>query len=281
MSQMKGPTTGYGYNGRSFTMIGGYVDRLPAGAYDVNVDMVRNIHFSPNELKTDELAFDGNSIADRIMGEFGQFMSLRDKYRQYGFVHKRSFLLYGPPGNGKTSILIELARLLARRHDGITLMLPNRSDPDNVADAIRQLHGLEPARPIVVAMEEVDSLYRYFPTEMLTLLDGGADVENVFFVATTNFIEKLDARVRNRPSRFDTLIEVGAPSEEVRRAYLIRKGVGLETAGLIAAASAGLSFAHLKEFIIAHVILGQPIAEVAGRLAQMASVVADTEDADD
>ena len=159
-------------------------------------------------------------------------------------------------------------------------MLPNRSDPDNVVAAIKQLHGMEPTRPIIVGMEEVDSLYRYFPTEMLTLLDGGADVENVFFVATTNFIEKLDARVRNRPSRFDTLIEVGSPSEAVRRAYLLRKGVGGEAAQKIAAASEGLSFAHLKEFIIAHVILGQDVEVVAKRLTDMATVVPETEDDD-
>ena len=273
--------SGYGNTGKSFTPVMGFTDVLAAGSYSVKEDMSGNLHFIPHELKSNELIFTDNSLAQKIIGEFKQFLGLRDKYKKYGFVHKRAFLLHGPPGNGKTSVLVQLSRLMAEQYDGITIHLAMNDSPDECAAAIRQLHSLQPERPVLVLMEEVDGLYRNWSSDLLTLLDGGEDVDNVFFVATTNFLDRLDARMRDRPSRIDTLIEVGPPSAEVRAEFLRRKGVDAKTVEALVKSSEGLSFAHLKEFIIAHVILEQPLKDVTKRLKQMGSTGDDESDDDD
>lgn len=280
MSNTKG-MTGYGFTGRSFTPVTGFSDLLEAGSYDVSTDIAGNLHFVAKKQESDELIFSDNSLAEKIMGEFEQFLSLREKYKKYNFVHKRAFLLYGPPGNGKTSVLIQLSRIMAEKYDGITLFLSAQDDPSDIALAIRNVHVAQPDRPVLVMMEEIDSLYRRWGSSVLTLLDGGEDVDNVFFVATTNFIERLDARMRNRPSRIDTLIEVPPPPAEVRAEFLRRKGVDARTTEAIVKNSDGLSFAHLKEFIIAHVILGQPLKDVSKRLKEMGELDSSCKDDDD
>jgi protein TonB len=48
-------------------------------------------------------------------------------------------------------------------------------------------------------------------------------IEGVVYIATTNYPEKLQERITNRPSRFDRRYKVELPNEEIRRAYIQHK----------------------------------------------------------
>src|SRR5258705_13886621 len=69
---------------------------------------------------------------------------------------------------------------------------------------------IEKDRPLVIIFEDIENLCTGGSTEtlLLNVLDGLDQLENVVYLATTNYIEKLKERIMNRPSRFDRRIYV-------------------------------------------------------------------------
>ncbi len=70
-------------------------------------------------------------------------------------------------------------------------------------------------------------------------------------IATSNDPEQLDPAINNRPGRFDVVIEVPPPDENLRRAFLRTRLAGISEATIeqVARLSDGLSFAHLEEIL--------------------------------
>src|SRR5205807_7501248 len=131
----------------------------------------------------------------------------------------------------------------------------------------------EPARPLIVVMEDIDEMIANFGEhEILSLLDGENQINNVVHIATTNHPERLGARIVNRPSRFDERILVDMPSAESRLTYLQkaieRGGSGIDHAELLRWRddTEGLSIAHLRELTAGVVCLNQPYESVLARL---------------
>lgn len=145
-------------------------------------------------------------------------------------------------------------------------------NPGETALALSKMREIEPNRPIIVIWEDLDTvIYRYGEDKVLALLDGELQIDNVIFIATTNYPEQLDGRITNRPSRFDKVLEVGMPSKEARVLYL-KKKLPKETEERIehlAEATKEFSVAHLRELIVALYCLKQPEAETIERLKKM------------
>lgn len=275
------PLRGYAKFGNdTFMRVSGFVPRLEAGSYKVQATF-SGIMFVRIDVSLDELIVFQDSESNVIMEEIQKFWSLKDEYHRYNIVHKRGFLLYGVPGTGKTSLLYSLGQRLADEHDGVTLWLPTGANPTTVSSAINDIRAAEPDRKILVVMEDIEIVYARHESEFLELLDGGSKAEGVAFVGTTNYINNLPPRVNNRPSRFDIVIEIDGPSENVRAEYLVRKGVPQDVARKIAVASEGLSFAHLKEYLVGHLILGKSIEAVTEQLRQQAGLGENEEEADE
>jgi SpoVK/Ycf46/Vps4 family AAA+-type ATPase len=79
---------------------------------------------------------------------------------------------------------------------------------------------------LVVILEDIDSIAgesRSQTSRLLNILDGVKQIENVVYIATTNYPEKLEERITNRPSRFDRRYRVELPNEEIREAYIKHK----------------------------------------------------------
>ena len=58
---------------------------------------------------------------------------------------------------------------------------------------------------------------------MLSCLDGENQVDCVLNIATTNYPEKLDKRIINRPRRFDRVVKIGFPDANIREQYFSLK----------------------------------------------------------
>jgi len=105
------------------------------------------------------------------------------------------------------------------------------------------------------------------------MLDGENSVSNIVYVATTNYPERLGARIANRPSRFDERILVDMPSTLARRTYLqfAAPGLGTEELEKWVNDTDKFSIAHLRELVAATYCLEQPYDVVLRRLKTMSA----------
>ena len=239
---------------------------MPPGCYRTGHSQAIGVYLQRQPLKTDALLTLPDSKSEQIIQEIEQFTTLRPAFVQRGLLYKRGVLLWGPPGSGKTSTLHLLMRLIVDRLGGIAIIVDS---PHLAAEALQLVRRIEPDRQVIALMEDIDGLISSHGIEQyLALLDGESQVDNVVFVATTNYPERLDRRLVDRPSRFDTVEYVGMPSDEARRIYLRHKEPNLPEVVIdeMVAVSEGLSIAHLRELIILTQCFGRTIAAAAERL---------------
>lgn len=221
------------------------------------------------KVETDNLLELPDDAGRAIINEFATFWKIGSKFRERGFLHKRGFMLWGPPGSGKTSCVQLLVKRLIEEQKGVVLFLDH---PGIAASCLQIARKIEPHRPMIAIMEDLDALVRKFgENEYLALLDGEAQVDNIVFLASTNYPELLDKRFVDRPSRFDTIRYIGMPSAEARRVYLQAKEPSLQGDELEdwVKASEGFSVAHLKELIVAVKCFDQSLETVVKRLEEM------------
>ena len=105
------------------------------------------------------------------------------------------------------------------------------------------------------------------------MLDGIKQIENVVYIATTNYPEKLEERITDRPSRFDRRYEVQLPDAEMRLAYFKHKVPAKDLKKLDidqwVKDSDKMSIAHLRELVISTMVLGNTYEETIERLKNL------------
>lgn len=250
-------------------------ERLPPGQYIVGYSESKGVYFIKKEINLDKLMVLPDSKAERVLASIAHFWSCEDKFREHGFLWKRGIMLYGPPGSGKTVLCQQLSKQIVD-NGGISVYL---SDPAITAEGLRLLRLIEPKRPIVVMIEDIDSIVeRGGEQHLLHLLDGELQIDNVVFVATTNYPERMDKRLVNRPSRFDEIIKIGMPSAAARGQYITAKVTRLVTEEAAAElklwidGTKDLSVAHIREVIISVECLGNPLDLTIKRIIKMNAI---------
>jgi len=248
------------------------VNTLPPGQYTVNHSSSRGIYFQRRTVNLDDLIILPDNSSEKIIESIEQFWEREEKFREFKFLWKRGIMLWGPAGSGKTSVVQIMSKKLIDK-GGLTVYVTN---PGLCADGLQILRKIEPKRPLVVILEDIDAIVdEYSDSSLLALLDGELQIDNVVFIATTNYPERLDKRLINRPSRFDVVKKIGMPSSTARKAYLQIKNPKLNKVSSIkelnkwVELSDGFSIAHLKELIILVEVFGTPLEKAAERLQTM------------
>lgn len=243
-------------------------ESLPGGVYAFEQDEYGNLVVRTIKVITDSLVLLPDNASERVLDGMKTYWEMEDRYRKHGLLYKRGILLWGPPGSGKTATLTLLSKNLIES-GGIVVMC---NHPGITSQGLSALRRIEPTRRIICIMEDIDEIIqKHGEHELLALLDGENQVENIVMVATTNYPDRLGARIVNRPSRFDERIMVGMPSAAARRVYL-RKVVGEmdnEEIERWVDDTDQLSIAHLRELAAAVLCLGQSYESVLSRLKSM------------
>lgn len=244
---------------------------LDPGVYTVTVLPDIGLVFVKAKLITDSLIELDDSASEQVLTSMRKFWQSKKEYDKRKIVYKRGILLEGPAGSGKTSTVNLLTRELIDKHNGIVLICGH---PGHMAVGLENLRRIEPDRNIIVIFEDIDEMIDHFGEHvLLAMLDGEFQIDNVCNIATTNFPDKLGARICNRPSRFDERILVGMPNARSREIYLshILKDEPIDKKEIKkwVTDTDSFSIAHLKELAIAIFCLGQTYDTVLRRLKDM------------
>lgn len=245
---------------------------LPPGQYTINTSDHLGIYFSKADVNLDELVNLPDSVSEQVVSEIESFWQKEHHFRKFGFLWKRGVLMWGPPGSGKTTCLQTISSHIIER-GGISIYVDN---PTLAAKGVKLLRQVEKTRPLVMMLEDIDAIIEtYGESYLLALMDGELQIDNVVFVATTNYPERLDKRFINRPSRFDIVKKIGMPSPKAREIYIKTKNTRLAegTANLElmewVKLTKNFSIAHMKELIVSVEVFGVPLSQAVARLRTM------------
>ena len=258
------------YGNQHFSACEKAVDILPPGQYVVDASQELGVHFRLTDITLDDLIELPDSGAEQIINEIESFWKKEQHFREFGFLWKRGVLMWGPPGGGKTSTLQVISQRIIDM-GGISIYV---TSPGLTAKGLATLRRVEPNRPLVVMIEDIDAVIsEHGEPDLLALMDGELQIDNVVFIATTNYPERLDKRFINRPSRFDVVKKIGMPTDQARAVYISNKNkrlvVGSEEMAKWVEATAGFSMAHIKELIISVEVFGIDLDTAVKRLRTM------------
>ncbi len=247
------------------------VDRLESGVYTCWVDNYGVPVAQKNKPKDDKLLKFNYGPLPNVMSEISRFWDMRERYVDMGVTHKRGILLHGPHGCGKSGILVSAINdVLAR--DGIAIDFGSAAQLSAFLPLMRRIDG---ERPTLILIEDLDNEANENEEGLLEMMDGASSLgHQVLFLATTNNLENIPTRIRCRPSRIDTLIEVPKPNEKQRLEYLrfICSGKFTQSENTLqqwADAAQDFSLAALKELVISVIVFEHSLQEAVAKLKQM------------
>jgi hypothetical protein len=206
----------------------------------------------------DDLVLDQNVLS--LKEDLNHWFERRAWFRKNKLPWRRGILCWGPPGNGKTSVV----RAILSSHGLTAYTLPWFSPHKDDGDLDRLFEDAAKNCPSLILLEDLD---RAFPKTgesknhlslqaLLGCLDGLGTGDGIIVVATANDPTLLDPAILRRPGRFDRVIYFANPNGELRLKYLRQFNPRVDANKMRQAVieSEGFSFAYLKE---AFVVAGQ------------------------
>jgi chaperone BCS1 len=167
-----------------------------------------------------DTVFLDKKVKDRIINRIQWFSENEDWYRLRGIPYKQCWLLHGPPGTGKTSIVHAIASHCNKNVRYISDLI----EVDNLLSCV------DPVNDVIV-IEDIDALSNLKRDDkpefgkkkpsseqilhkLLNTLDGFKTPHGIIVLMTTNHPQKLDAALL-RKGRVDESLEIGPIEKDV------------------------------------------------------------------
>lgn len=228
------------------------VPTLPPGCYDLAADN-QGTYCIPVPEPTGLLLELPEMRSEEVIKIVENFWASEKDYKEGnrfvrgGANFKAGIMIFGEPGTGKSCTIKIVSRKLV--HRGGTVFYAG-VNPGIVNSFLGDFRTVEPDRKCIVILEDIDSLIGYYgEAAYLEMLDSAKTIDNVMFIATTNYPDRLDARIYNRPGRFSQVVKIGLPGEAARRAFLEAILLDYSDVDAIVAGSEGYSIDHLSALI--------------------------------
>ena len=191
---------------------------------------------------------------EELLADIKEFHRSESWYTKNGVPYRRGYLLYGPPGNGKSSTVTAIASELGLNVCVLTLSTKAMSDEtlltlceDVPKSSLILLEDIDCATTKRETSEETVTL-----SGLLNALDGVVATEGRIMFMTTNYREKLDPALI-RPGRCDVEILLDyATKSQAERLFLNFYPKYPQVAEKFADKGVGKSMAELQGLLIKH-----------------------------
>lgn len=163
------------------------------------------------------------ALKNDLLADVQQWRASRADYEKHGVPYQRGYLLHGPPGSGKTSIILAIANELGLPVYTFDLNAADISD----SDLMYAMCTVEPGS--IILFEDIDAAFtQRSPTNakgvsfagLLNALDGLRAPENRILFMTTNHASLLDPALI-RAGRVDRKFEFSEATEEQLQGTLL------------------------------------------------------------
>ena len=166
----------------------------------------------------DNIYLDGG-ITDDLKKDLNTFKDSKETYDKYGIRYKRTYLFYGEPGTGKSSLSLAISNYTKR--DVLSINMSKDMTDSNLITLVSN----RPNKSIIL-FEDIDCLLDDINRKeeskekevkislscILNILDGIYTPNDVIFIITTNNLDKIDDAIK-RKGRTDILMEVKKPNK--------------------------------------------------------------------
>jgi SpoVK/Ycf46/Vps4 family AAA+-type ATPase len=150
---------------------------------------------------------------ETLLYDVSKFIDSEEVFVRLGLPWHRGYCLYGPPGNGKSSIALALAN-----HFGLDLFVLSLSSIKNDLNLARMIDSVNSKSLLLI--EDIDIFSKSMERKqeadsptlagLLNVLDGVSTPHGLITLITTNHFEKLDEALV-RPGRVDYRLELTSP----------------------------------------------------------------------
>ena len=180
-------------------------------------------------------------------------------YFEHPTTSPRNMLLYGIPGTGKTSSILQLCRemeyemryisqdTIASAFGGQSeINLLNLINGNRILSVRERLESRKQYKHVIVLLDEIDAIDGYLLCMLLNCIDK--QPTNMFIIGTTNLLKALDPQL-TRFGRFDISIYMEPLTVNERVDYLEKKGIDINTIDLVINSSHGSVPADLNALV--------------------------------
>lgn len=227
------------------------IDRVPIFINDEHGYWYR-LNSAAKRFKNSVFLADG--LMETILADAREFLENQDWYAERGIPHRRGYLLHGPPGNGKSTIVRVLAAELSLPIYALVLTDPEITDT-GLAQALSRLPD-----KCILSIEDFEKLdlerIGVSMSGMLNAMDGPLATEGRVLILTANDIAPLLPSLL-RPGRVDRRWLIDYPARDTVLEYASRFYAGVDgTEALVERATReAWSMAKLQGILLAR--LGQ------------------------